>query len=404
MCIREFKILILEISIMDALSKKQRRADDSGIEYAEVDARESIAFVFGDSKSRVRPEFVHQNFGEAGKFSWPKELMPVSIEIHVDTRAGLRCQARVHHGGAVDSTLAITCKRDLVHRMSNPCELSDGCRPAVYPESLTHIDDIETFTMQPSSMDDISDGYTVSRFQSREFQGRSFNMWRRAEWLMLWFIESVSRSEHESDPNWEYYFLSESSGSIVAFCSVYRFPSFSFLSQGFIGDRLRLSQFLTIPSGWSKGFGSILLRYLADNVLARADVDKLTMEDPSFGMNSVRETVYLQIAKENNVLQGDMSLEHLQERLKIPRVFSKRIKTLLELRKLIHGKEVNSQLVEKVLISGNRYVQKFIDSIEFYDDAVGDENDASTIDKAAADALVRERLSQALRKLERVVA
>jgi GNAT superfamily N-acetyltransferase len=390
-----------EISIMDGLSKKQRTDEVSAADNVEVDARECIFFIFDDSKSRVKPEFVHQNFGEAGKFSWPKELMPVSVDIHVNTRGKMCCQVRIEHGGSADSALAISCKAELVRRLSYPCELSDGCRPADYPDSLTRSVDLETELGEPSSTDKIHDGFTVLRFRSREFEGQSFNMWRRAEWLMLWFIESVSRSDHESDPNWEYFFLFHPDGGIVSFCSVYRFPSFAFLSQGFIGDRLRLSQFLSIPSAWNQGFGSILLRFLADYVLGRSDVDKLTMEDPSFGMSSVRETVYLQIAGENNLLRGNMPLQDLQERLKIPRVFSKRLKVLLEIRTLMQGHVMDSQLIEKILLSGNRYVQKFIDSIEFYDDGAMGENDEPALDKTAADALVRERLSQTLRKLKR---
>lgn len=389
---------------MDEFSKKQRTDEVYAADYVEVDARECIFFIFDDSKSKVKPEFVHQNFGEAGKFSWPKELMPVSVDIHVNTRNSMRCQARIEHGVSADSAIAIACKAELVRRLSCPCELSDGCRPADYPDSLTQSLDQETELREPSSIDSIDHGLKVLRFRSREFEGQSFNMWRRAEWLMLWFIESVSRSDHQSDPNWEYFFLFRPDGGIASFCSVYRFPSFAFLSQGFIGDRLRLSQFLSMPSAWNQGFGSILLRFLANEVLARSDVDKLTMEDPSFGMSSVRETVYLQIARENNLLRGNVSLHDLQERLKIPRVFSKRLKVLLEIRTLMQGQKLDPQLIEKILLSGNRFVKKFKDSIEFYDDGAMDENDEPVLDKTAADALVRERLSKALRKLERVGA
>lgn len=70
----------------------------------------------------------------------------------------------------------------------------------------------------------------------------------------------------------------------------------------------------------------------------------------------------------------------------------------------MQGQKLDPQLIEKILLSGNRFVKKFKDSIEFYDDGAMDENDEPVLDKTAADALVRERLSKALRKLERVGA
>jgi hypothetical protein len=379
--------------------KKQRIEVEDGI--VELDAQEVISYYFGKSQTPVHPEFTHQNFGIEGKILCPKELLPLKINVHVDTYGDLACTVDLTHGGSQSGPLAENFRSEILAKMAKPCDLSDGCLPAEYPGNFGPM--TETETCEPAAQVALADGFRVAHYKSNQFSGKSFNTWRRAEWLMLWFIESVSRSQHETDHNWEYYFLRSPENELVAYCSVYKFPSFAFLSKGFIGDRIRLSQFLTLPSGWRNGFGSVLLRHLVDEIRERSDVDKLTMEDPSFGMNSARETVYLKIAKENELLNAETTLEDLEETLKIPRIFAKRIKILLELGKFMSDRNPSS-LIDEALASDNKFVRKFIDSIEFYDDSDETEEEQKPIDKEATESLTRDRLSQAFTKLQRVGA
>ena len=366
-----------------------------------LNAAEIISFVFDDSDP-IPPQFVHQNFGQSGDFEWPTDLLPLRITIRVLTSEQLQSVVQIEHGGDYECYRSVRLRGEIISKLKFPCELEGGNKPAVYPGNLEQFErDAFSSDMKPSEVSDVAGGSCVERYSSKDFQKRSLNVWKRAEWLMLWYIESVSQSQHETDPHWDYYFLKDARGRIVSFCSVYIFPSFSFLSKGFIGDRVRLSQFLTIPSEWKRGTGSLLLRHIVENVKVRDDVDKFTMEEPSFGMTSLRESVYLALAKQDKLLDvRDVTVDELESILKIPRSFAKRIKNLLELRNIRGSRSVDESLVDRVLASGNKYVQKFIDSIEFYDDI--DEEDLVGDSAEKTRLLVRSRVFDALKKIEKI--
>jgi len=389
---------------MAPLAKKLR--ETSAGDFAELDAKAVIKFRFGDSEIDVHPEFVHQNFDLAGKIIWPNEYLPLAIKVHVDTFHELKCTLSIEHGGDYDSITAQHLRGDLVRRMSFPCELSGGCKPASYPGDILKpaAQQIDKEAIDPATITNTPNGSSCYHYKSKMFQGRIFEAWRRAEWLMLWFIESVSQSEHECDPNWEYVILRSANGDIHAFCSMYRFPSFSFLDKGFIGDRIRLSQFLTVPSAWNTGVGSTLLICLADGILLRDDVDKLTMEDPSCGMSSLRESVYLRIAKEASVNPVAIPLEEIEKVLKVPRVFAKRIRDLSGIMRLLKSLPQGIDPVAALLDSGNVYVKRYIDSIEFFGDDDDDLAEPRPFGPEETDALVRQRLSESVSKLQRIMA
>ena len=389
-------------------SKKSKTSHVDMDQLVEVEAVDVIQFHFGGSGVPVCPEFVHQNFGQSGKILWVKHLLPLSVNIHVDIRNGLVCTVSIAHGGDARSAEAAELQASLIDKLATPCDLGEGCAPAVYPGDLTGSGSTSSAStpIAPSAVHTVDAGYTIEQYSASDLQGKSLDVWKRVEWLMLWFIESVSQSDHSHDPNWEYYLMKNSEGDILSMCSCYKFPSFQFVSQGFIGERVRLSQFLTIPTQRNSGNGSILLRFLADTVLARSDVDRLTMEDPSLGMMSARESVYLRIAKELGLLaHRDPSVEDIQSALKIPRSFAKRIQCLLELNTIRGQKPVNEILIDKVISSDNKFVKKFINSIEFFDDEeVGEGDDPRTLTKGEMDQLVRERVEEAMRKLQKLGA
>ena len=66
---------------------------------------------------------------------------------------------------------------------------------------------------------------------------------------------------------------------------------------------------------------------------------------------------------------------------------------------------MNEILIDKVISSDNKFVKKFINSIEFFDDEeVGEGDDPRTLTKGEMDQLVRERVEEAMRKLQKLGA
>ena len=375
-------------------------------EFAELDARTVISFRFGNSSSEIQPEFVHQNFDQAGKIVWPNEYLPLAIKVHVDTLHELQCTLTIEHGGDFESTHAKGLRDELVKRMSFPCELGGGCKPARYPGDILKPSEEQCNdqSIEPVSVTDVGNGSKCYYYKSKMFQGKIFELWQRAEWLMLWFIESVSQSQHDVDPNWEYMLLRNDEGEIQAFCSLYRFPSFAFLDKGFIGDRIRLSQFLTIPSNRNSGLGTTLLRCLADGVLSRDDVDKLTMEEPSFGMSSLRESVYLRIAKETNINPAKLEFDEVEKALKVPRIFAKRLRDLGGIMQLLKKIPDGVDPVEVLATSENIHVKRYIDSIEFFDEEDDESVEPRPLSPEETASLIRKRLGDSVAKLQRIMA
>ena len=398
---------------MEQPSKKLRLTLENE-EIAYIDATDAVFFYFGECPDPVRPEFVHQNFGEAGKIAWPSRFMPLKISVHVDTKNDLLTSVTIEHGGNSSSPEAVLLREDLVAALANPGDVMEGCKPACYPGDLTNkYLSANSPRILPSSIDE-TDGLTFLRYSASDFAPKSFDLWKRAEWIMLWFIESVSQSQHETDRNWEYYLLRDNKGEIVAFSSVYRFPSFSFLKDGVIGERIRLSQFLTIPSKWNGGYGSRLLAFIADRVMSQKFIDQLTMEDPSFGMTSMRESVYLSMSNKLGLANPNVSasIEGICKYLKVPTIFAKRLKRLFELNKLRDGKPVDEALVARVASSQNKYVRKFIESIEFYDDeedvpeadnTTGDAPPERKLTREAMVSIINEKVEEALLKVEKIL-
>ena len=385
---------------MDQLNQKRVRVQtEADSDRIDLNASDVIKFYFDDCQEGVPPGFVHQNFEINGVLSCPKNQVPLSIDVHVNSK-DLSANLAFSHSGSADDIGFRVFVSDVISRLTTACDLGNGCKPATYPGGFALTPTLDAMT--PSETFQLTDGYYVERYQSSLFNGSSLNLWKRAEWLMLWSIESVTQSDHENDENWEYYFLRDTSGCINAMCSVYKFPSFALLSENkTLGERMRLSQFLTVPSKWNKGTGSRLLRFLAEYVIGRPDVDMLSMEDPSFGMTSMRESVYLAIAK-NDHLMNEESIDVIGHRLKVPHSFAKRILSLLEIEKLRKGRKVSASLVNEIIHSGNKFVNNFIDKIEFYDDEETDEPVPLSEDKSVK--LINESIQGALLKLEKVMS
>jgi GNAT superfamily N-acetyltransferase len=387
------------------MQTKKARYDEVADDIVELDAHEVIKFFFDGSETGISPEFVHQSFGRSGKLVWFKDFMPLSINVYVNTKNGMSSHVEFTHAGDQDSPEASILKFDMLSKMATPCDaLMEGCKPAVYPGDLVtgKSKSPSAAVISPSESTTLAEGFTVDQFSASDLSGRSLDAWKRTEWLMLWFIESVSQSQHETDSNWEYYFLRDESGHVLAVSSIYRFPSFNYLAENIIGERLRISQFLTMPHKRGRGYGSILLNHIAKRVLSSQHTDLLTMEDPSPGMNSLRDVVYLNMLKEKVKSSSlvDTSVEAIVSELKVPAIFAKRLKYLLEIFRETRGKPASEEVIARIFESDNPFIRKFIDSIEFYDEEVeGDQpsEEANTI-------LILKALSEALRKIDKTVA
>lgn len=387
-------------------AKKVRLDNNIGDDIVELRVSDTIRIHFGKTSVPVSPEFVHQNFGQGGKILWLQQFMPLAIDIYVDTEADLQSKAVVSFGGDQTSPIAADLCRGIVAKLATPCDLAEGCKPAVYPGDLSgKISSSSSNSISPVLCETLPSGHIVEKYSSSEFGGKPLEVWRRAEWLMLWYIESVSQSDHITDKFWDYYLLRDSNGEIVTMCSIYKFPSFMFLDKGFIGERIRLSQFLTIPSKRNGGHGSVLLRFLVEKVIANDEVDMFTMEDPSFGMTSMRESVYLRLAKEEGLFdRKDIPVEDIEDTLKIPRIFAKRIKNLIEIDHLRSSNTISEGVVDRVISSGNEFVMKFINSIEFFDEEELEGKEAKPLSDEARGQLIRNKVHEALLKLEKVGA
>lgn len=139
--------------------------------------------------------------------------------------------------------------------------------------------------------------------------------------------------------------------------------------------------------------------------MSKEDIDMLTMEDPSLGMTSLRESVYLRLANRAGLLVNSTSTKVLESELKIPLPFARRIRRLLEINELRNGHQISNGLVRKIVNSGNKFVTEFIDSIEFYDESTerSAAPDSGPIPLDVSDKLIHDSIQAALRKLERVV-
>ncbi len=379
---------------------KRLRQEEVSDDIIELDAADIVRFQFEDSVEPVSPDFVHQSFGQSGQIMWFNNLMPLSITVHVKTSDGMVSRVEIVHGGDQKGPEAAVLKYDIIAKMGTPCDvMMSGCKPAIYPGDLiTGKPKRASSAISPSASYSLPGGFCVERYKASDMKGGSFDLWKRVEWLMLWFIESVSQSQHETDTNWEYFILHDSAGHILAVSSVYRFPSFSYLAaENLIGERLRVSQFLTLPQHRGKGYGSMLLKHIAGLVRSANHTDMLTMEDPSLGMTSLRESVYLSLLDKQVVdSKDDISAVDLAKSLKVPVCFAKRIRRLVELYRLMGGEVVDEDTtVQKILSSENVYVEKFVNSIEFYDDEPLSEEDSA--------ALVADTLVAALRKIKAAI-
>ena len=63
---------------------------------------------------------------------------------------------------------------------------------------------------------------------------------------------------------------------------------------------------------------------------------------------------------------------------------------------------MNDSLIDRLMASDNKFIQKFIDSIEFYDDEEVDGNINQPMSEDKTRLLVRTRMLEALQKLDKI--
>ena len=297
----------------------------------------SLNFCFGDSK-KIEPLFAHQNFKDE-KFQFPEALLPVQVTVQVsDIDLSIQDIKFDQSNNLVNHPTTEKLKKFIKNKLLK-AQYGNEERPAVvYPKDLSDPIPVETFKLSTVSGDEM----LVHRYRGKISE---FATWRRAEWLMLFFVDAASRIELE-DGNWEIFICKSALPpySILCAASIYHFPVFG--NKSTFTNRQRLAQFLTLPSAWGKGFGEALVTYFHDRALNDPTVDKFTMEDPSEGMLSLRDVVVLKNAKKAGIvtklqdwLLNSFSQEKFADKFKIPKIAARRALEVLEISKASIGCE-----------------------------------------------------------------
>ncbi|KAF4654151.1 hypothetical protein FOL47_010111 [Perkinsus chesapeaki] len=313
----------------------------------ELDVLEVIRFYFNGSQEGIPPAYAHQSFDEAESFVWLKTLTPLVIRVDVDTRDFSVGIAFEHPKLPNDKLMKTAYKRHcdtLLARMHtarfSPLSLKPfygGCK---------------AFRLGPNGNDNcllkklkddllqIEDPAIPSPLALVTIPESLYDFWRRIEWLMLWFIDASGTIDLPTSDNqeggedigagrWTLYLLRDTTTQQIKSCaSVYKFPAL--VADG--KRRLRVAQFLTVPTQQKKGYGGMIYRHIATAAISATDVDEITFEDPSPGMQGLREVVTLSLCYKAfpEALPEDTRRDPptIADKLKIPLSFARRISEL----------------------------------------------------------------------------
>ncbi|EER15079.1 hypothetical protein Pmar_PMAR023404 [Perkinsus marinus ATCC 50983] len=291
---------------------KKRRLSGKGV--CELEVVDVMRFYFDDAEEGVPPTYVHQSFDETESFVWLKSLTPLLIRIDVDTRdlsVGINFE---HPKMPNDKLMKAAYKRHcdtLLARMHtarfSPLTLKpfySGCKAFRLGMNgkdnslLKKLKAIPRPTAYASALPSTLELVTIPE--------SLYEFWRRAEWLMLWFIDASGtidlpsatdgdREECGIGGRWTLYLLRDALTHRIKTCaSVYSFPLL--VEDG--KRRIRVAQFLTMPSDQRKGYGGIVYHHIATAAMATDNLDEITFEDPSPSMQSLREVVTLALCFE----------------------------------------------------------------------------------------------------------
>ena len=288
-----------------------------------VEALEALKFSFGDNKY-VSPLFAHQNF-KVEKIEFPEELLPLEIPINRDPYTlKVKSIDFVHEESSMPKSSALDKVKGVIKARILKAHFGAENKPAV---AYSHDDSPDP---QPDHVFNLtcSSGDTL---KVEQYSGgwKSFPTWRRAEWLMLFFVDAASQVDADTDEKWEILIGRDSTGKIACLASIFNFPTFGKPEP--ITRRQRLAQFITLPCSWGKGYGEALVTFLHERAMQNDSVDKLTMEDPSEGMFNLRDVVVIRLGLKRGLIANDClrtktwPKPKVWQKLKIPYVAARRV-------------------------------------------------------------------------------
>ncbi|KAI8081698.1 acyl-CoA N-acyltransferase [Halteromyces radiatus] len=157
---------------------------------------------------------------------------------------------------------------------------------------------------------------------------------RRMQFFVLLFIEGSSYIDDE-DEKWEIYTLykrqkkgDESIYTFVGYCTAY--PFYCWLEQ----TRMRISQFLILPTYQGKGHGGQLYRTIYELFAQRKDVLEITVEDPNEEFSDLRDKSDLRYLRDHGAFDGitiPVPQETIQQLQKKYKLTNRQIQTSLEI-------------------------------------------------------------------------
>jgi len=222
--------------------------------------------------------------------------------------------------------------------------------------------------------------YTYSR------SGRIFQVWRSSvadpdcqhvlenmQFLVQLYIEggqAIDLDDEEwSNKRWDVFFLyewnqKEDSYLFVGYCTLYRYYYFHSLVSGQV--RVRLSQFIILPSHQREGHGSKFYDSIVRHYLNSTEVREITVEDPSeeFGdlrdlqdMDRLQRDPEFRSVKLVDVAKKKFPFKEVRERAKMPeRQFLRCLE--MQLLQRLDRKDKRAHKMFRLIVKGRIYRQQ----------------------------------------------
>lgn len=204
-------------------------------------------------------------------------------------------------------------------------------------------------------------------------QESALELHRRLQVLILLFIEAGSYID-STDPNWNVYVMYKKNGSgdptLVGFTTVYeywKYPGHEKFDEGSRALRMKISQFIILPSFQGQRLGQDLYSRLFDHWHLLDQVSEIVVEDPNEKFDDMRDRADLKRLNDTcNLTEIEtalMTFEWMREtrtRLKLEkRQFSRLMEMVLlgKLRKNVGGSDTTRSvrlLIKKRLFEKNK--------------------------------------------------
>jgi hypothetical protein len=309
---------------------KSSKSSVKRVHLSSLDALEVLKFQFGASK-KIPCLFAHQSFNDE-KLKFPSSLCPLEITVSLNPSDLSLIDILFDHETPSDTdeetlSMAEKCKK-VIHKKILTSHYGDEKNPIKYPKDTGNGDFLTELNEFPfSSLSETIDLYRI-RPAMLKSDSSILTVWRRFEWLMLFFVDATSSIE-ANDPSWELMFVINrtETRNLGLALSLYRFPVFPIKV---VGEeefwKYRIAQFITVPSLWGTGIGELVFEHIFREVWESKNIKQLTLEDGSDGMLCLRDVVLLK--KYQSLKEEDLGFESLKCR----KIAIARIKYILHIK------------------------------------------------------------------------